>query len=145
VYRAAHGLCGSRQDAEDGGDQIDEIQAPVDPIGETLDGAAVYTALQDLSRPLREALVAVDIVGLSYREAANALGTKEGTIVSRLTEGVDGSSPGWAGTADDRSRQPRAHPMWRLRLRTRSRPNSTRVNPVWRVRWCSWRRSRSGC
>jgi RNA polymerase sigma-70 factor (ECF subfamily) len=36
---------------------------------------------------LREAVVAVDIVGLSYRDAARALGTKEGTIMSRLHRG----------------------------------------------------------
>jgi RNA polymerase sigma-70 factor (ECF subfamily) len=36
---------------------------------------------------LREAVVAVDVVGLSYREAARALGTKEGTIMSRLNRG----------------------------------------------------------
>lgn len=133
LYRAAYGLCGSRQDAEDlvqdtyekvlrrprflrrdqdlaylmrvlrniwissrrsprpptvpAGDQIDEIQAPRDSIGQIIDGAAVYTALQDISQPLREALVAVDIVGLSYREAADALGIKEGTIMSRLHRG----------------------------------------------------------
>lgn len=133
LYRAACGLCGSRQDAEDlvqdtyervlrrprfvrrdqdlayllralrntwissrrsartpavpAGDRIDEIPAWRDPIGQTLDGAAVYAALQDISQPLREALVAVDIIGLSYREAARALGTKEGTIMSRLHRG----------------------------------------------------------
>jgi RNA polymerase sigma-70 factor, ECF subfamily len=69
------------------GDQIEEIPASRDPIGQTLDGAAVYAALQDISQPLREALVAVDIVGLSYREAARVLGTKEGTIMSRLHRG----------------------------------------------------------
>ena len=68
-------------------DRIDEIAAWRDPIGQTLDGAAVYRALQEVSQPLREALVAVDIVGLSYREAAHALGTKEGTIMSRLHRG----------------------------------------------------------
>ena len=31
--------------------------------------------------------MAVDILGLSYREAARALGTKEGTIMSRLHRG----------------------------------------------------------
>ena len=34
-----------------------------------------------------EAVVAVDVLGLSYREAAQALGTKEGTIMSRLHRG----------------------------------------------------------
>jgi RNA polymerase sigma-70 factor (ECF subfamily) len=44
----------------------------------------IYAAVGELSPPLREALVAVDIVGLSYRQAARALGVKEGTIMSRL-------------------------------------------------------------
>jgi RNA polymerase sigma-70 factor (ECF subfamily) len=69
------------------GDKIDQVPAWRDPIGQTLDCAAVYTALQEISQPLREALVAVDVVGLSYREAAHALGTKEGTIMSRLHRG----------------------------------------------------------
>jgi RNA polymerase sigma-70 factor, ECF subfamily len=134
LYRAAYGLTGSRQDAEDlvqdtyekvlrrprflrrdedlayllrvlrntwisshrarrevatvaAGEEIEAVQAPVDPIQQSMEGAAVYEALQDLTQPLREALVAVDILGLSYREAARALGTKEGTIMSRLHRG----------------------------------------------------------
>jgi RNA polymerase sigma-70 factor (ECF subfamily) len=43
-----------------------------------------FAAIADLSTDFREALVAVDIVGLSYREAADALGTREATITSRL-------------------------------------------------------------
>jgi RNA polymerase sigma-70 factor (ECF subfamily) len=73
--------------ADPSGQRLDEIAAWRDPIGQTLDGAAVYRALHEVSQPLREALVAVDIVGLSYREAAHALGTKEGTIMSRLHRG----------------------------------------------------------
>lgn len=134
LYRAAYGLCGSRQDAEDlvqdtfervlrrprflrrdqdvvyllrvlrntwissgrakrgvviapGGDEIEEIESPIDPIAQSIEGAAVYEALQELTQPLREAVVAVDVLGLSYREAARALGTKEGTIMSRLHRG----------------------------------------------------------
>ena len=37
-----------------------------------------------LARGLREALVAIDVVGLSYEEAAKALGVRQGTITSRL-------------------------------------------------------------
>ena len=37
-----------------------------------IEGAAVFEALKELTEPLREALVAVDVVGLSYREAAHA-------------------------------------------------------------------------
>ena len=42
---------------------------------------AVIAALAD---PFRDALVAVDVAGLSYGEAAELLGTKEATITSRL-------------------------------------------------------------
>lgn len=41
-------------------------------------------AIAALSPDFREALVAVDIVGLSYREAADAVGTREATIATRL-------------------------------------------------------------
>jgi RNA polymerase sigma-70 factor, ECF subfamily len=54
---------------------------------ESLDG--VFGALRGLSRPVQEALVAVDVVGLSYREAARALGTSETTIIDRLYRGRD--------------------------------------------------------
>ena len=39
---------------------------------------------EDLSEPLRATIVAVDVVGLSYREAARSLRTPTGTIMSRL-------------------------------------------------------------
>jgi RNA polymerase sigma-70 factor (ECF subfamily) len=44
----------------------------------------IYAAVGELSLPFRETIVAVDIVGLSYRQAADALGVREGTIMSRL-------------------------------------------------------------
>jgi len=69
------------------GDHIDAIEAPHDAIAQTIESSAIMAALRDLSQPLREALVAVDVVGLSYREAARVLGTKEGTIMSRLYRG----------------------------------------------------------
>ena len=134
LYRAAYGLCGSRQDAEDlvqdtfervlrrprfirrdedlvyllrvlrntwissrrskrevmtspAGEEIEQVESPHDPIVQAIEGAAVYEALQELTQPLREALVAVDVMGHSYREAAQALGTREGTIMSRLHRG----------------------------------------------------------
>ncbi len=45
---------------------------------------AIYAAIAALPESLRETLVAVDLAGLSYKEAARALGTKPGTIMSRL-------------------------------------------------------------
>jgi RNA polymerase sigma-70 factor (ECF subfamily) len=55
-----------------------------DPGTTALELAAAYAAIRELSDPLREAIVAVDIVGLSYRQAARALRVREGTIMSRL-------------------------------------------------------------
>jgi RNA polymerase sigma-70 factor (ECF subfamily) len=133
LYRAAYGLCGSRQDAEDlvqdtyeqvlrrprflRGDQdlayllrvlrntwirsarrnrgvatvtdAAEIEAVADPHGdhEAIEARAIYDALRRLPPHLRETVVAVDVVGLSYKDAARALRTKEGTIMSRLYRG----------------------------------------------------------
>jgi RNA polymerase sigma-70 factor (ECF subfamily) len=49
----------------------------------------VYAAINELPEEFREALVAVDIVGLSYGEAARALGVPEGTVTSRLFRARD--------------------------------------------------------
>jgi RNA polymerase sigma-70 factor (ECF subfamily) len=134
LYRAAYGLCGSAQDAEDlvqdtfervlrrprilrnrdhdlaylmsvmrntwissgRGRRLTTVALEPqelaeaattgeDPVvAQVVEGGALYAALNDLSEPLREAVVAVDVLGLSYREAADALGCKEGTIMSRL-------------------------------------------------------------
>ena len=135
LYRAAYGLTGSQQDAEDlvqdtfervlrrprfvRRDQdlayllrvlrntwisrarpqrvavtpLEEAPEPAaaggrDPVvAQVIEMGSVYEALHGLTEPLREAVVAVDVVGLSYREAASALGVKEGTIMSRLHRG----------------------------------------------------------
>jgi RNA polymerase sigma-70 factor, ECF subfamily len=44
----------------------------------------VQLALTELPPDFRDAFVAVDIAGLSYREAARALRVREGTLTSRL-------------------------------------------------------------
>jgi RNA polymerase sigma-70 factor, ECF subfamily len=44
----------------------------------------VFAYIAGLPESFRDALVAVDVVGLSYGEAAKLLGTKEATITSRL-------------------------------------------------------------
>jgi RNA polymerase sigma-70 factor (ECF subfamily) len=49
-----------------------------------LDVQELYAAVAKLPDDFRLALVAVDIVGLSYREAASALKTREATITTRL-------------------------------------------------------------
>ena len=49
-----------------------------------LDARLAYAAMSELSEPLRMTIVAVDVVGLSYKEAARSLKTRTGTIMSRL-------------------------------------------------------------
>ena len=44
----------------------------------------VFATIASLPSERRDALVAVDVAGLSYREAARALHVREGTITSRL-------------------------------------------------------------
>jgi RNA polymerase sigma-70 factor (ECF subfamily) len=60
----------------------------------------VLAHVAELPADFRDAVVAVDVVGLSYAEAARALRTKEATITSRLHRGrsqvarrVDGDVP----------------------------------------------------
>lgn len=50
----------------------------------SLEAAGVYAAISALPDDFRDALVAVDVAGLSYREAAQALGVREATITTRL-------------------------------------------------------------
>jgi len=49
-----------------------------------IDAQAVYGAIAELPEDFRLALVAVDILGLSYGEAGRVLGAPEATITSRL-------------------------------------------------------------
>jgi RNA polymerase sigma-70 factor (ECF subfamily) len=68
---------------------LPEDREPVDQSRATQPEAAVeagevFVLIAALPEDFRDALVAVDIVGLTYGEAARALGTKEATITSRL-------------------------------------------------------------
>lgn len=47
-------------------------------------GAEVDAAVASLSPKLREALLVVEVLGLTYREAAHVLGIPEGTMKSRV-------------------------------------------------------------
>jgi RNA polymerase sigma-70 factor, ECF subfamily len=133
LYRAAWGLCGSREDAEDlvqetymkvlskprflrNNDDLGyllrvlrntfysshrsaqrrpqtavmpEDYEPVDTRAglrpdEALEAREVFAVIAGLAPDFRDALVAVDVAGLSYREAAKLLDAKEATITSRL-------------------------------------------------------------
>jgi RNA polymerase sigma-70 factor (ECF subfamily) len=133
LYRAAWGLCGSREDAEDlvqetfarvlsrprlihGDDDLfylmrvlrntfltsrrtagrrpvtvatldDVVAADPKPMGrpeQALEVQELYATIAELPEDFRMALVAVDVLGLSYREAARALRVREATITTRL-------------------------------------------------------------
>ena len=51
------------------------------------DAREIMDAIASAPAAYRDAVVAVDLVGLSYREAAHALRTREATITSRLHRG----------------------------------------------------------
>ena len=133
LYRAAWGLCGSREDAEDlvqetfarvlsrprvlhGDDELyylmrvlrntfltgrrtagrrpvavatleDVATADPKPTGRperALEIQELYATIAELPEDFRMALVAIDVLGLSYREAARALHVREATITTRL-------------------------------------------------------------
>jgi RNA polymerase sigma-70 factor (ECF subfamily) len=65
----------------------DVVTADPRPTGQperALEMQEVYTTIAALPQDFRLALVAVDVLGLSYREAARALGVREATITTRL-------------------------------------------------------------
>jgi RNA polymerase sigma-70 factor (ECF subfamily) len=49
-----------------------------------LEAHELYAAIAALPADFRDVLVAVDVTGLSYKEAARALRIREGTVMSRL-------------------------------------------------------------
>jgi RNA polymerase sigma-70 factor, ECF subfamily len=70
------------------GPTLDDVQ-PADPRAirqpeRAIEVSEILEAVADLPEDFRMALVAVDILGLSYGEAAKALDTREATITTRL-------------------------------------------------------------
>jgi RNA polymerase sigma-70 factor, ECF subfamily len=73
--------------------ELDEDVAPAtrasDDPAEAVEHRQVYAAIAELPSEFADALVAVDVAGLSYPEAARALGIPEGTLTSRLFRARD--------------------------------------------------------
>jgi RNA polymerase sigma-70 factor (ECF subfamily) len=68
---------------------MDDHLEPADQSGHFrpeafLDATSLFAAIGRLPDPFREAIVAVDVVGLTYREAGDTFGVPEATITSRL-------------------------------------------------------------
>jgi RNA polymerase sigma-70 factor (ECF subfamily) len=91
---------------------------PLDPRSgerpaEALQTREVFAAIAGLPERYRLALVACDVVGLSHREAARMLDTKEATIATRLfrarqfvVHALESSSPGREDAPSARSLTP---------------------------------------
>jgi RNA polymerase sigma-70 factor, ECF subfamily len=66
----------------------DELDLVADPRARqpeaALEAAELYAAVAGLPDDFRDVLVAVDVAGLSYKEAARARRIREGTVMSRL-------------------------------------------------------------
>lgn len=83
-------------------DQLDLVADPRarDPQA-AVEAAELYAAIATLPDDYRDVLVAVDVTGLSYKEAARALRIREGTVMSRLYRArqqvvrrIEGTQPG---------------------------------------------------
>jgi RNA polymerase sigma-70 factor, ECF subfamily len=67
-----------------GDDQLAELPSVRADPEAAAQAAEVYAAIAALPAALRDVVAAVDLAGLSYAEAAAALGTPRGTVMSRL-------------------------------------------------------------
>jgi RNA polymerase sigma-70 factor, ECF subfamily len=66
-------------------EELDVIGDPRSPDpAAAVEAREVYAAVAELPADYRDVLVAVDVTGLSYKEAARALRIPEGTVMSRL-------------------------------------------------------------
>lgn len=84
---------------------LDDGIEPVDPRSasrpeQAVETREVFALIAGLSEPFRDTLVAVDVAGLSYAEAAELLGTKEATITSRLFRARAQVARGMESTAE---------------------------------------------
>jgi RNA polymerase sigma-70 factor, ECF subfamily len=66
-------------------EQLDVVADPRAPEPQAaLEAGELYATVAALPDDFRDVLVAVDVAGLSYKEAATALKIREGTVMSRL-------------------------------------------------------------
>ena len=66
-------------------EDLDIVEDPRAPNPEAaLSTAELYEAIAALPEPFRDALVAIDVAGLSYAEAGRLLHVREATVTTRL-------------------------------------------------------------
>jgi RNA polymerase sigma-70 factor, ECF subfamily len=66
-------------------EQLESVEDPSTDPQTALDARDAFAAVARLSPRMRETIVAVDVMGLSYKEAARVLRVRKGTIMSRLS------------------------------------------------------------
>lgn len=85
TYFSAHRTAKRRLRPEPLPDDLDRLEdSSAKQPQEVLDARELYSLIAELPEGFRDALVAVDVLGLSYREAAQALKVREGTVTTRL-------------------------------------------------------------
>jgi RNA polymerase sigma-70 factor (ECF subfamily) len=85
TYFSAHRAANRRPRTEPLPDQLELIEDHnATSPQQAVEAGELYALIGELPDGFREALVAVDVLGLSYREAANALQVREATITTRL-------------------------------------------------------------
>lgn len=70
----------------------------------------MYAAIARLPDDFRDVIVAVDVAGLSYKEAAKALRVREGTVMSRLSRARDRVAAELEGSGPPPPRRDRSAP-----------------------------------
>jgi RNA polymerase sigma-70 factor, ECF subfamily len=96
LMRALHNTLTSRRRTQARRPATVELDEDLDAEGSARDdpeaaaeNAEVLAAIRGLPEEFRDALVAIDVAGLSYKEAARLLGLPEGTVTSRLFRARD--------------------------------------------------------
>jgi RNA polymerase sigma-70 factor (ECF subfamily) len=85
TYFSSHRAAKRRVSAEPLPDELDRLADPSARRPEQeLDARELYAEIAALPPDFRDALVAIDLLGLSYREAAHTLRVREATITTRL-------------------------------------------------------------
>jgi hypothetical protein len=94
-----------------------------DPETSYVEIRSLYGLVHELPSPMRKAVVAVDIMGLSYSQAARALGVRTETIMTRLTTPV----ARLASLSRVEAPLPSARPRW-IPRRDERRPSGSPVS-----------------
>lgn len=71
----------------DDSEELLERQPASPPTPDRLSDEDILNALDGLPEPFRDAVVLADVEGFSYKEIAEMLGLKVGTVMSRLSRG----------------------------------------------------------